>query len=334
MKECLTEEDAACIADNLIEANCRGMDSHGVLRVGNYLNRIRSGGTNAPAEVKVLRETPVTAVLDGDNGVGSVVGTKAMNICREKAEKNGMAAVVIRNSNHYGTSAYYCEHMAKNDMIAFSCSNVEPCMTPPGALTVTIGNNPFCMVAPCGKYGEIASDMATSQVAWGKVLNYRLLDKKLPGPWGIDAEGNPTDDPHAAVCLAPMGLHKGYGVAVLPEILCSLLSGGAFGSDIGHMYKDLTSPNKLSHFFMCMKVEAFRDLDEFNADMEKFYEFLHDIKTADGGSIIVPGELEFNSKNRIAKEDVAITEALAKELLGYAYDSFDGNADAYFKEAE
>lgn len=330
-KEGLSEEDAAIMADNLLDANCRGMDSHGVLRVENYVKRIHTGGSVPNAEVKLIRETPVSAVLDGGDGLGAVVSTKAADLCRAKAEKNGIAAVAIRNSNHYGTSAYYCEKMAGKDMIAFSCSNVEPLMAPPGATRVAIGNNPFCMAAPCGKYGEIISDMATSQVAWGKVLNYRLLDKKLPGPWGIDENGNATDDPHAAKFLAPMGLHKGYGIAVLLEILSSLLSGGVFGDDINSMYGDVDKPNKLSHFFLCMKVELFRDLDEFNADMERFYEFLHSITTADGGRIIVPGELEAKNKKHNNSEGITVTEALAKELLEMAYDDFNGDIASYIQ---
>ena len=327
----LSQEDAAIITDNLIDANCRGMDSHGVIRVENYINRLNNGGSDPNAEIKVIRETPVSALLDAGNGLGQVVSTKAAKLCRKKAEEMGMAAVVMRNSNHYGTSAYYCEMMAQNDMIAFSCSNVEPLMAPPGATRVAVGTNPFSVVAPCGKYTEIATDMATSQVALGKVLNYRLLGKKLPGPFGIDEEGNTTDVPNKVKFLAPMGLHKGYGIAVIIDVLSAVLAGGAFGDDVNSQYGNVDKPNKLSHFFFCMKVDLFRDLADFNADMEKYYEFLHGISTVDGGHLIVPGEIETSSKKRTAAEGITITEELAKQLIEMAYGTVDKDIASYFE---
>ena len=321
----LTSEDAAIMADSLLDANLHGMHSHGVLRVENYIKRIKSGGTNPHPDIQIVRDTPFSAVIDGDNGLGAIISSKAADLCRKKAEKVGISCVAVRHSNHYGTSAYWCEEMAKDDMIAFSCSNVEPLMGPPGAINVAIGNNPFSMVTPAGKYHYVASDMATSQVAWGKVLNFRLLDQKLPGAYGVDANGNPTNDPHAAKFLAPMGAHKGYGVAVLLEILCSLLAGGEFGTDINSMYGNIDKPNKLSHFFMAMKVDAFRDLNEFTADMERFVEYLQSIPTSDGGHIVVPGELEETNKQKQLKNGVEITEALAKELLEMAYGKIPEN---------
>jgi len=330
-KNGLNEADTAIMTDSLIDANLRGMHSHGVLRVENYVNRLKAGGTVPNAEIKVIKETPFSAVLDGGSGLGAVVSMRAVEICRKKAEEFGIGCVAVRNSNHYGTSAYYCEHMAKDDMIAFSCSNVQPMMSPPGGTKVAIGNNPFSMVTPAGKYHYVTSDMATSQVAWGKVMDYRFLNKKLPGPFGVDAEGNATDDPHASIFLAPMGAHKGYGIAVLLEILCSLLAGGEYGNNIGSMYGALDKPNKLSHFFMAVKISAFRDLDDFKADMEGFVEYLQSIPSGDGGHIIVPGELEERNKQKQMEAGIEITEELARELLGMAYDQVPDDIAPYLK---
>ncbi len=314
-KNGLSAEDAAILSGSLVDANVRGMHSHGVLRVENYIKRIQQGGTNPHPNIRIVRESPFSATIDGDNGLGSVVSTYAMRICRKKAEEIGIACVAVRNSNHYGTAAYYCERLAKDDMIAFSCSNVEPLMAPPGAMRVAIGNNPFCMVAPAGKHPFISSDMATSQVALGKVLDARLKEEKLKGPFGIDENGQPTDDPNKVKFLAPMGLHKGYGIAVLLEILCSLLSGGQFGDDINSMYGNVDKPNNLSHFFMAVKISALRDLDEYRADMDRFIEYLQSIPTKDGGHIVVPGELEEASKQRAYREGVVLTEGLLRQLL-------------------
>lgn len=328
-KNGLSAEDSAILADNLLDANARGMHSHGVLRVENYIKRIKSGASDPHAELTVLHETPFSATIDAHDGLGAVVGTKAARLCRKKAEEAGIGVVTVKNSNHYGTSAFYCEQMAGDDMIAFSCSNVEPLMAPPGATKVAIGNNPFCMCAPGGKHGAIISDMATSQVALGKVLDFRLKNKKLPGPYGIDENGNATDDPNAVKFLAPMGAHKGYGLAVLLEILCSVLSGGSIGNEINSMYGDIDKPNNLSHFFLCMKISAFREIEGFKADMDKFYEYLQSIPTGDGGHIIVPGELEAANKAKAAESGIEITVELAQQLLEMAVDNFDGDIKPY-----
>ena len=329
-KNGLTSDDASTLAESLVEANVRGMHSHGVLRVENYVKKLQVGSTNPHPNIRIVRETPVSAVLDGDNGLGAIVSVRAMELCRKKAEESGIACVTVRNSNHYGTSAYYCERMAKDDMIAFSCSNGEPIMAPPGAKRVAVGNNPFCMVAPAGKYPNFCSDMATSQIAWGKVMDYRLQKKKLPGLFAVDENGNATDDPELARFLMPMGAHKGYGVALQLEILCSLLSGGQFGDQINGMYADVDKPNHLSHFFMAVKISAFRDLEEFKNDMDRMIEFLHGIPAQDGGHIIVPGELEEQNKKNAQANGIEITATLAKELIEFAYGVPDRDLAAYF----
>ena len=327
----LSDADAGTVADNLVDANIRGVHSHGVLRTVNYVDRIKAGGTNPHPDIRIVSETPSSAVIDGDNGMGSVVSMYAVELCRKKAAESGVAVVTVKNSNHYGTAAFYCERLAGDDMIAFSASNVEPNMTLPGALKVTIGNNPFCMVAPAGKHINFCSDMASSQIAWGKVLNYRLNKEKLPGVYAIDENGNPTDDAEAARYLMPMGAHKGYGVAAQLEILCSLLSGGAFGTQIGSMYNDVSAPNKLSHVFIAINISAFRDLDEFKASMDEFMDYLQSIPTADGGHVIVPGEIEENCKRHSYEVGIEITEELARELIGMASDDPDVDPEVFFQ---
>lgn len=331
-KNGLDKQDAQIMAKSLTTANASGMHSHGVLRVENYVKKIQMGSVNPHPNIKMISESPFSAVLDGDNGLGCIVSQRAAELCRSKAEAVGIGCVSVRNSNHYGTSAYYCEQMAQDDMIAFSCSNVEPIMAPPGATRVAIGNNPLCMVAPAGRYPNFCSDMASSQVAWGKVMDYRLSGRLLPDKWAIDANGNPTDDPNQAAFLMPMGAHKGYGIAIQMEILCSLLSGGAFGDNIPGMYKEVEKPNQLSHYFMCIKISAFRNLAEFKADMDQFIDYLHSIPARDGGSIIVPGELEERSKIAAERDGITITETLARELLELAYGSVDCDIASYLCE--
>jgi len=211
----LSDADAGTVADNLVDANIRGVHSHGVLRTVNYVDRIKAGGTNPHPDIRIVSETPSSAVIDGDNGMGSVVSMYAVELCRKKAAESGVAVVTVKNSNHYGTAAFYCERLAGDDMIAFSASNVEPNMTLPGALKVTIGNNPFCMVAPAGKHINFCSDMASSQIAWGKVLNYRLNKEKLPGVYAIDES---MTSPGQAISRAVMACNYAKNVANKPYV--------------------------------------------------------------------------------------------------------------------
>lgn len=328
----LSQEDADIIAGALVEANLTGRASHGVLRTKAYVERIQKGGANIAPHIRVLSETDTTALIDGDNALGMLVAYKASQLTREKAEKAGMACVVTKNSNHYGAAAAWTDMMARDDMIAFCCSNTAPLMAPPGGRDVALGTNPLCVTVPTASYGTVCLDIATSMVAQGKLFDYRLKHQRLPDGWAVDEKGLPTNDPDAAAFLVPFAAHKGYGIAVMIEIMSALLAGGAFGREINDMYQDVEKPNLVSHCFMAVKIGAFRDLAQFRADMDRFVDYLHSIPPVEGQRVYFPGEIEQISRQKALLEGLQLPEDLIAELTALGTASGVQDAADYLRE--
>ncbi|MDE6456662.1 MAG: Ldh family oxidoreductase [Dysosmobacter sp.] len=312
----LSQEDAAIISGALVDANLTGRASHGVLRTKAYVERIQKGGANTSPNIRVLSETGATALIDGDNALGMLVAHRASLLTREKAEKNSIACVTVKNSNHYGAAAAWTDMMAQDDMIAFCCSNTAPLMAPPGGRDVALGTNPLCVTVPTASYGNVCLDIATSMVAQGKLFDYRLKHQRLPDGWAVDEMGLPTNDPETAAFLVPFAAHKGYGIAVMIEIMSALLAGGAFGKEINDMYRDVEKPNLISHCFIAIKISAFRDLGQFKADMDGFVDYLHSIPPVEGQRVYFPGEIEQLSRRKAAEDGLQLPEDLVAELTG------------------
>jgi len=297
-------EDARTVGDVLICADIRGVESHGLHRLGSYYgNRISKGWINPLTPIEVVHETGSTALLDGGNGCGQVVSYKAMKMAIEKAKNVGLSAITVRNSNHYGIAGYYAMMAMKEDMIGISLTNSQPLVAPTFGRTAVLGTNPIAMAAPSGKTYPYLLDMATSAVAYGKIQVYEKKHEHIPIGWGIDEQGLPTNDPslikpggHGA--LLPLGGmditagYKGYGLALLVEILCSALSGGNYLTKVGG--PGLPAPTGVSHFFMAINIEAFRPIIDFKNQMDDMITLLKQSPLAVGrDEIMVAGEKEF-----------------------------------------
>ena len=330
IREKVPPEDAAIVVDALLDANLTGRASHGILRTKSYIHRIEAGGINPRADIRVIRESDTTAVIDGDNGLGMVISTKAARLCRDKAEKTGIACVAVRNSNHYGAAAYWTEMIGQDDMIAFSCSNSEPLVAPPGGKAVALGTNPLCMYVPTASHGPLCLDIATSAVAQGKLFDYRLRHHELGVGWAVDAEGLPTTDPERAVYLTPFAAHKGYGIAVMIEVMCSLLTGGVFGPEIHSLINEPDKPNNVSYCFIGINISRFRDLAAFKEDVDRFVDFLHATPAVEGQRVLVPGELEQEARRKVQEEGLLLPEDLVAQLKEIAADLGIENAEQYF----
>lgn len=297
-------EDAKIVGKVLICADIRGVESHGLHRLGSYYgSRISKGWINPLTPFEIVHDTPTTALIDGGNGCGQVVSYKAMKLCIDKAEKNGLAAITVRNSNHYGIAAYYAMMAMRRGMIGISLTNSQPLVAPTYGCTAVLGTNPIAMAAPSGKQYPYLLDMATSAVAYGKIQVYEKKGEHIPIGWGIDKFGQPTNDPSLIKpggqgALLPLGGmeitagYKGYGLALLVEILCSILSGGNFLTKVGGPGKP--EPTGVSHFFMAVNIEAFRPLIDFKNNMDEMIELLKKSPLAVGrDEILVAGENEF-----------------------------------------
>lgn len=290
----VSDKNAKMVSKALVDADLRNVISHGVMRVGNYVDRIVHGGATINPNITVVNETPTTALIDGDDGLGAIVSEFAVKMAREKAKQEGLSFITVRRSNHFGAAARWAIKLSGDDMIGFTGSNVAPTVCITGGKSKGIGNNPFSYAFPTKSYGHVCLDVACSVMAAGKmVAEYKLKGKKLPVGSYLDKEGNSTIDPEQAVLMMPFGGHKGYGLAVVVEMFTSILSGGNFGDAMGSQYGILDKPNHISHFFLALNIGALRDINDYKENADSFFEYLHNLPKSDGiEKIYVPGELE------------------------------------------
>src|SRR5450756_2716469 len=215
MKYGMPRDEAAIVADHLVEADLRGVYSHGVLRIEPYTARLKAGAMNPRPKITILRETPGTALVDGDDGSGQVVGVRAMEIAIRKAKEVGVGYVGVRHSNHFGTCAYYAQMAVAHDMIGFAATpGGTNIMAPWGGITPLLGNNPFGVAIPAGKEFPVVLDMAQSVVARGKIAHAVKTGSPIPPTWALNRHGEPTTDAKEgyAGLVQPVGGYKGYGM--------------------------------------------------------------------------------------------------------------------------
>ena len=316
--EGLSEEAAADVAEMLISADLRGVRSHGVIRVKKYLDRIRAGGANKNAELKVIFETPISAVIDADNGLGGPASAMAVRLARRKAESSGFGMVSVRNSNHFGMAGHWSLALSGEDMIGFCGSNTSPGMVPTGALKAGIGNNPFAIAYSGDKYKSICVDMASSVAAMGKAVDLMKRGQPIPFGWFLDKDGNDSNDLRQAAMLLPFAGHKGYGIAFIVETLSSLLAGGSLPQHMNDQMKG-DKPELASHFFAALKVDAFRPAAEFRFDVDRYIDFLKTLPVKEGvDSVMYPGEIELKNKKDIENNGIRLPETLVNELTEIA----------------
>jgi LDH2 family malate/lactate/ureidoglycolate dehydrogenase len=314
----LSPEDARLTAENLIFANLRGVDSHGVIRLKIYADRLRVGGFKTNVRPQVVCEQDSSALIDAQHGVGQVATTAAMKLAIDKAAKTGMAVVSVKNSNHFGASAFYAMQAVEHGMIGFAATNAGPTMAPTGGREGRLGNNAFAIAVPAGRSPPLVLDMATGAVAWGKIFVAQQEKKKIPTTWALDKDGVPTDDPNAAAhqgLIQPFGGYKGYGLSLLIDILTGVLSGGGFSTHVRTLYKEIETPAQIAHTCAALRVEAFMPLNEFRQRMDESIQLMRSCPTAPGVErIFVPGEIEFETERRRRVEGIPINAELQKEL--------------------
>ena len=333
------EEDAAITADVLVAADLRGIDSHGVARLKRYVDGLRAGIMIASPRVQVIRETPSTALIDGGGGLGQPTGVRAMRLAMDKAQEVGAGFVAVRNSNHYGIAGYYAMMALEQELIGISMTNASPLVVPTFGQEAVLGTNPLSLAAPANRERSFVLDMATSVVPVGKLERYRLLGKPIPKGWATDEGGLATTDPGLVVRnvsqrlgggLLPLGGegeelggHKGYGLALMVDILSGVLSGAGFADRLPPWgQKGKKQPDNLGHFLGALKVDAFRPLEEFKADMDEVIRCLKGSAKAEGESrIYIHGEKEWEMEEERRKRGiplhpgvVAMMKQIAEEL--------------------
>lgn len=309
------EIDARIAADVLVSADLRGISSHGVIRLHSYYgNRLKNGLIDPTSPLKTLKESPATLAFDGGNGLGQVVAYRAMSRCIEMADNAGIAITTVRNSNHFGIAGYYAMMALPQDMIGISLTNSQPLVAPTFGLKRTLGTNPIAVAVPAGKEHPYVLDMATSIVPIGRVTVYDKAGEKIPQGWGINSTGELTREPGEVLqggALLPLGGpaelrgYKGYGLSLLVDLLSGVLSGAAFGQNVGH-------PSKLNnadvgHFFAAIKIENFRPVDYFKEDMDDYIRSLKATPKLPGQErIYIHGEKEFENAEKFMQEGIPL----------------------------
>ncbi len=317
------QEDASLAADVLLSADMRGVDSHGVIRLNSYYgSRLRKGLINPLSPMTVLKETPTTLSIDGNNGLGHPISIKAMRKCIEKADAMGIAMATVSNSNHYGIAGYYAMMALPRDMIGVSFTNSGPLVAPTHGKKAILGTNPIAVAVPALSERPFVLDMATSIVPIGRVTVYQKEGKSIPAGWGVDSRGLVTEDPSQVVsggALMPLGGtelmrgYKGYGLGLMVDIFSGVLAGAGFAEKVTG--SSSTMPANVGHFFAAVKIEAFRDLQLFKQDMDDLLTQLKNSPKADGEDrIYIHGEKEFEKAEKAAVEGVRLSETTVNIL--------------------
>ena len=311
------EEEANIVATHQVKANLVGHDSHGMIHVPEYCERIDKGHIVPGAPFVVEQETPTTAVINGNWGFGFVVTEKATKMVIEKAKTSGVAAITIHLQSHIGRLGDYGTMIAQEGMIGMvtADSGAGPkAVAPFGGRARRLGTNPICMAIPSDLEGQVLLDMATSAVAAGKINLARNRQEDVPPGWIIDKEGNPTTDPNdysKGGAILPVGAdqgHKGYGLSFMVEIFSGLLTGLGFGIDPQARHND-------GVFLVAYDVEKFRPLADFKKDVKDFAEFVKTSPPAAGFSeVLYPGEIEFKTEQKRRAEGIFIEDETWKQI--------------------
>ena len=318
----VSEADAETVAEIIVEADLRGVESHGSTRVAGYAGMIKLGLLNPRPKVEVLRETPSTAMLEGDNAFGMVVARRAMELALDKAARAGVACVTARNVTHTGMIGFYPMMAARRGFIGLSCNNGPTILPPFGGTTPTLATNPFSAAFPAGHEDPIVLDMATSIVAAGKLRQAAKKGAPIPDTWALDRRGVPTTDPREAIFhgfLQWAGGYKGFGLATVVEGLSGVLSGGLFGRDVPAMKIFGKEPLVTSAFYMAINPECFMPLEEFKSRVDRLVRHIKSSRRAAGvKEVYVAGEIEFRKKARRLAGGIPVSAVVYDELRGLA----------------
>ena len=326
------EEDAKICAEVLITSDKRGIDSHGIGRLKPiYVDRINEGIINPVTNLEVVKEGPTTAVIDGHNGMGQVIGKRAMEMAIEKAATYGMGMVAVRNSNHYGIAGYYTLMAAEKGMIGITGTNARPSIAPAFGVENMLGTNPLTFGMPTDEEFPFVLDCATSVTQRGKIEVYAREGKELPAGWVIGDDGTTRTDTEQVLkdlvsggaALTPLGGigeelagYKGYGYATVVEILSAALQGGAFLKALTGLDNGKKVPYKLGHFFIAINVEAFTELDAFKKTTGDILRKLRASKLAPGEErIYTAGEKEHIAWEYRKDKGVPVNEALQRDMI-------------------
>ena len=308
--------DARTIASCMVQTNLWGIDSHGVIRTPEYRERLIKGAVNARPRIQKLKSGGSFEVLDADNGAGFVGATAGMKRAIELAAETAISAVGVINSNHCGATALYARMAASQGMIGIAMSNVAPNMVMPGVKTPITGNNPIAVAIPTFAEFPFCLDISLSAVAGGKLLVAAKKGEEIPLGWDTYKEVNPTTDAKAGFdgYLLPMGGHKGFGLSLMVDLLCGVITGGAFQNHIKSMYRYPDDPSRTAHLMLVMNPLVLMSEEQLGERMREFVETLRETPVRRDTEILLPGELEYRSECKRRSDGIPLPSAVFEEI--------------------
>ncbi len=285
--------NAELVSESLVTADMWGHPSHGMLRLPWYAARLASGVMHARTETEIVSTVGAVTVLDGHDGIGQVVIDDAIELAASAAERHGVGVVAVRNSNHFGTAAYWTRRLADHGCVALLTTNGSPAMAPWGGREKIIGANPWSIAVPSASHGSIVLDIANTGVARGKVYAAKDRGQQLPDGWAIDIDGLPTNDPQAAIdgLILPMAGHKGYAISFMMDVLSGVLTGSSYATGVtGPFVPDRRSG--CGHLVVAIDIKAITTAEKFGTRMDDLIDIVHGCAPAPGCRVVVPGEPE------------------------------------------
>lgn len=317
----VSEADAANFAESIVNADMRGVSSHGVTRLSTYYKRCKMGLVDPKAVPVVTGGAPSLIAVDGRNALGVVSASFAMWECIERARMTGACFAAVKRGNHFGYAAYYAQQAAREGMIGFAVANGPVAIPPIGGREPVLGTSPLAVVIPAGECAPLELDMATSIVARGKIKLAEKEGRSIPADWGIDENGQPTTDPKAVKYLMPFGGAKGFGIGLVIEVLCSCLSGAKNAMTLGSLY-DFSGKEQDSGFFVgAIDVGRILPPEIFRKEVDALFTAIKNTPKADGVSeIFTPGEIEIRKAEAAAENGIEIGPAVIAELTELAED--------------
>lgn len=327
------DDQAELASGVLVLADLRGVDSHGVARLTGYVRLWEAGRVNATPDIKVIHETPSTAVVDGDKGLGLVVAPKAMEIAMKKAKRAGTGWVAVKNSNHYGIAGYHAMMALKYDMVGISMTNASPLVSPTFSVERLLGTNPIAVAIPASEQPPFVADFATTTAANGKLEVLQRKGENAPIGWIQDLDGFPSQNAHALKeggALLPLGSdrehgsHKGYCLGSIVDIFSAVLSGANYGPWVPPFVSFLPLAENqvgkgLGHFLGAMRVDAFRPAEEFKMHMDQWISRFRAAKTTEESEkVYIPGDPERKMEQLRSSEGIPLLEPVVKDLKALA----------------
>ncbi len=328
------ERDAETAAATLLAADLRGVDSHGVARLSGYVRLWEAKRVNATPHIRIIHETPSTAVVDGDSGLGLVVAPFAMQVAIKKAKQAGTGWVSVQNSNHFGIAGYHAMMALEHEMIGIAMTNASPLVAPTFSTDRMLGTNPICVAAPAGIQPPFVADLATTTAANGKLEILQRKKQATPSGWVQDKEGNPSTDPHELKnggALLPLGgdrdhgSHKGYALGAIVDLFSALLSGANYAPWVppfpAYVPMPAQQPGKgIGHFLGAMRIDAFRPAADFRNAMDHWIEGFRNAKTVAGEDrVLVPGDPERETEAIRRESGIPLLDVVVKDLEELAH---------------